>query len=395
MKVLTSLVTGLLLGRAASAGLSVTVDGEGYLRFVQDGRICYAKSADLVVTNGSIGLATGTKLAPAITTTTLTGAIVDLDGRITVGGRVLGRIVLAMFKSPQDESGATFFATERPTLGNPGEGTCGVIRVNGHVTVTKAEPTKISPTIKPTEKPAEKPVKASLSTDIPGKTVVTLPDKIALAEDTITLGAIATIKAPAAITDKLNGIVLGDTPMLPIERVIDRTRISAKIKLAGIDPDTISLIGPEKVKISRKGQEVTHQQFVDAAISGAKIKGYPGTLECSIPGPDVTVPLGELQLVCESVSGPNTDLNATVGIYVEGKRYNSRTVKLHSTFTTPQLKVGTIVTVRVRSRAVFVDSKGKVVKFDPATGQATVTITDTGAQLTGTVTAEGIVEVKA
>lgn len=393
MKLLTALVTGLLLGRAASAGLSVTVDGDGYLRFAQAGRICYAKSAELVVTNGSIGLSNGTKLAPAISATTLSGATIDLEGHITVNGRVLGRIVLAVFTSPQDESGATFYATERPSLGNPGEGTCGVIRVNGQVTVTRGEPTPIK--AQQAMKVPEKPIKASLSTDLPGKTIVTLPDKIALVEDTITLGAIATIKAPAAIAEKLNGIVLGDTPMLPIERVVDRTRIAAKIKLAGIDPETISLIGPEKVKVSRKGQDVTHQKFVEAAIAGAKIKGYPGTLECSIPGPDITVPIGDLQLVCESVSGPNTDLNATVGIYVDGKRYNSRIVKLHSTFTTPQLKVGTIVTVRVRSRAVFVDSKGKVVKFDPATGQATVTVNETGAQLTGTVTAEGIVEVKA
>lgn len=389
MRLMTALVTGLLLGRAASAGLQVTVDGEGYLRFAQDGRICYAKSADLVTTNGALGLSNGAKLMPAITVSGSASLAIDLEGNVTAGGRTLGRLVLAAFRSAQQDSGTTFVATERPVLGNPGEGTFGVIRVNGQVSVTKSLPTALKTA------PIEKPVKASLAADIPGKTVVTLADRTAVEGDTITLGSIATIKAPPAIAEKLQSINLGDTPMLPIERLIDRNRINAKIKLAGIDPDTISLIGPDKVKVTRKGQTVTNEQFVDAAVQGAKIKGYTGTLEPAAPGPDVTVPLGELQLVCESVSGSNVDMTATVGIYVDGKRYNSRSIKLHSTFSTPQLKAGTVVTVRVRSRAVFVDSKGKVVKFDPATGQATVTISDTGAQLTGTVTPEGIVEVKA
>jgi hypothetical protein len=51
--------------------------------------------------------------------------------------------------------------------------------------------------------------------------------------------------------------------------------------------------------------------------------------------------------------------------------------------------------VTVKRNSLTVQSKGKVVKFDQATGQATVQIIDTGALLTGKAMTDGSVEVQA
>ena len=112
-------------------------------------------------------------------------------------------------------------------------------------------------------------VRASLATDIAAKPKlpvdssliqVKILDQIEVESDTITLGEISTITAPKSILDKLARIELGDTPLLVVERILDRGRILARIKMAGIDPETVSLIGPDKVRVSRKGQRIGHAQ---------------------------------------------------------------------------------------------------------------------------------------
>jgi len=410
MKSLLLTLFGITLFQVALAGtVSIQVEGDGYLRFISDGKMVYAKSADLKTINGRLGSTTGAMLVPAIVIADTSNLSVDLEGNVKSSGKIVGRIVLALFESELAPFNTNGFATaaSRPTLGNPGEGANGVIRSNAKPqrTTVKVIPQGETAPEATSERIIVQPkVRASLATDIAAKPKLSVDssliqvkilDQIEVESDTITLGEISTITAPKSILDKLARIELGDTPLLVVERILDRGRILARIKMAGIDPETVSLIGPDKVRVSRKGQRIGHAQFVESAIRGAQVKGYNTKLESSTPGPEMKVPIGEVEFVCEAVNGSNTDLSATIGVYVDGKRFNSRTVKLKSTAPSVNLKVGTLVSVRVISGTVSVESKGKVVKVDPSTGIVTVAITETGAQLSGTLAADGSVEVKA
>lgn len=398
--ILLTLIGFACVATSGANPLTVTVEGNGYLRFMSEGKMQYAKSATLVVIDGRLCAKNGAKLVPTITVSGTSPLDVSLDGTVTMSKREVGRIVLALFAEELTGFSEEGFAASalRPNLGNPGEGENGVIRTVSSVNrvAVRTAPETPGTTVAPK-------VSASLATDIPSRSKtgtesntihIKMSDKVEIGADLITLGEIADISAPKHLLEKIRGIELGTTPMIPVERIVERTRIVARLRASGIDPDLVSLVGPEKIRVQRKGQLITQSQFVEVAIRGSQLKGY-GSLESQIPGPDLKVPVGELELVCESVSGSNTDLSVTIGVYVDGKRFNSRTVKLKSTVPAMSLKVGAIVSVRVKSGAVSVESKGKVVRVDPSTGTVTVTITDTGAQLTGTLAADGAVEVKA
>jgi len=409
-------VSSLALAGGPAPIVNVRVDGDGYLRFVRDGKMVYAKTAKLTVIDGRIAHVSGAMLVPAINLPEGLTFTVNLEGLVESGSTPYGQMVLALFPSALavvDKDGLSA-STLRPTLGNPGEGANGVIRlVTGTATVTKA--TSTNPTLKRETAPdvpeltgaqskvggtAPHPTtpvntKTSSQTGIGSGIRVTVPDRIEVDTESFSLGQIATISGTENDKEQIGRIELGDTPPLGVDRIVDRNRITYRLKAAGIDPDKISLIGPDKVHVTRKGQKVAHRQFVESAIAGAQAKGNSGTLEALTPGPEMTVPVGKLELVCESVTGTGQETNVLVGVYVEGKRFNSRSIKLKQTGMVGILKAGTIVSVRVISHAVSVEAKGKVVKVDQSTGQVTVQMVETGATLVGTLTANGTVEVKA
>lgn len=393
---------------AQGGGLDIRVDGEGYLRFVSEGKVVYAKSASLIINNGRLGVDSGAKLVPAIEATSLRNLTVDLEGNVKQGSMPVGRIVLALFDAELQakDAGGFYTSSSRPRLGDPGDGSNGVIRLAGSNNGTTTSPMKAGGPVKDHSSVKQDQVLtqtktlASLAMDTPkvadsGSIEITVPDSIEADGSSFTLGEIASIRAPLALSKKLNDIVIGDTPPLGIDRIIERTKIISKIKYAGIDTDAISLIGPDKVRVTRKGQKIVQQQFVEAAIRGAQVKGYSVGLESVAPGPDIVAPLGDLQLVCESITGSNGEITATIGIYVDGKRFNSRSIKLKTTGAASNLKAGAIVKVRVVSHNVRIESSAKVVKVDQSTGLVTVQVVDTGATLTGTMSPDGILEVQA
>lgn len=410
-RLLLTLVLAVLAQQvfAQSGTLDVRVDGDGYLRFTRDGRVVYAKTARLKVIDGRLADASGAKLAPAIEASSLQGVTIDLEGNVTKARQPMGRIVLALFTSELEGKDAIgfFVSTTRPILGDPGAGANGVIRTAGTIGAASTG-TDSSPIVE--QNTAARPPKTSVSTQpktlgslavdkpksLPKSGIeVTFTDRVEVDDTSFTLGQIATITASQDAATRLSSIPMGDTPPLGIERIIDRGKILVRIKTAGIDPNTVSLIGPDKIRVVRRGQTIKHQQFVEAAIRGAQMKGYSVGLESSTPGPDLSGPIGDLQLVCESLTGNDGELNATIGVYVDGRRFNSRSVKLKTTGAASSLKPGAIVKVRVISHNVRIESTAKVIKVDQTTGLVTVQIVDTGAQLTGKLLPDGTLEVQA
>lgn len=364
--------------------LQVRVDGPGYFRFFSKGKVFYAKSANLVVVDGKIGLASGETLAPGLQADQTSNLTIELDGEVSVAGQTVGRIVLASFESELDVSSGLASSAARPRLGSPGEGAFGVIRC-------------VSTSQKPVQAHAPKPVAKKTNLAAPpikerARTTIRLHDLSAIDKETITLGDVSEISAEPAVMKTLQSLELGQTPPLNVDRIVDRTRIMVRLKSVGIDLAHVDLLGPERAKVTRKGQKVGYDQFVQAGREGAKAKGYMD-LEPTNPGPDMNAPIGKLELVTESVNVSSEGLSVLIGTYVDGKRFNSRTIKFRSTAV--NLRLGTVVTVTVKRNSLTVQSKGKVVKFDQATGQATVQIIDTGALLTGKAMTDGSVEVQA
>lgn len=372
-------------GAGAQSNLPVRVDGSGYLRFIQNGKMVYAKSAELTIVQGRLGIASGAKLVPAIEAATIQEISIDLNGQVKCTSGVIGSIVLAIFDAelPNPGDAKLIETASRPILAEPGDGETGVIR------------TTSSKSFVPPKRVVAN--KGSLAVDIkrPEKSeglVINIPESAEVDLDTFRLGDIAQITGKSEDVQKASQLDLGTTPPINIPRVIEQSKILYRLKSAGIDVSTVRIDGAAKTRVMRKGQTITHEQFVEAATRGAQMKGY-SNLSSDAPGVNFVVLAGELQLVCESVTSTENGINVTVGAYVDGKRFNSRTVKLRST--NISLRPGTVISVRVKSNAVMVELKAKVIKSDTTTGQVTVQTLDTGAQLIGVVKSDGTVEVKA
>src|ERR1017187_6126023 len=130
---MTSIIPLVLSVFTALTPIKVHVDGPGYLRFIRDGRVVYAKAATFVSIDGNLG-SEGAKVLPEIQVPVGTQTFkVDLQGNVDVGSAHLGRLVLAIFPAGSTSSTTDDFFTfsERPTLTNPGEEAAGVIRVDG------------------------------------------------------------------------------------------------------------------------------------------------------------------------------------------------------------------------------------------------------------------------
>ena len=130
---MTSIIALALSVFTALTPVKVHVDGPGYLRFIRDGRVVYAKAATFLSIDGNLG-SEGAKVLPEVPIPVGTQTFkVDLQGNVDVGSAHLGRLVLAIFPAGSTSSTTDDFFTfsERPTLTNPGEDAAGVIRVDG------------------------------------------------------------------------------------------------------------------------------------------------------------------------------------------------------------------------------------------------------------------------
>jgi len=385
---LLALLPTLLL---APAAVDVRVDGEGYLRFVREGRVVYAKAATLHVQNGKVCHTNGPAVIPTLAAPNGASLEVDLEGYVrAAGGGLLGRLVLALFPTGTTlaESGGFATCAERPHVGNPGEDTNGVIRSGGKPVEAVRAPVPSGP------KPATADPRPS--TGITKGAVVTVRPATQVAGESILLGEVATIEGEGALAAQLSSVVLGDTPPLGIARILDRDRIVTRIRAAKIETADLLILVPERAEARRKAATVTHDQFVKAAtafvlekLGAATPVRSPDTL------PDMDVPEGTLELRAQSMSQNGANLSVVVSVQVDGKPLRSRTVRLLTDLAEAGVRQGATVKVLLRSGGAVIETTGTARKTGLVGQSVEVDIKlDQRTTHTGIVTAPGIVEVK-
>jgi hypothetical protein len=355
---------------APSLTLPVKVDGEGYLRFVRDGRIVYASSTTLTVEGGVLG-AKGLPLTPAIRIPANAIKLeVDLAGNIVaVAGAskaTCGRLVLAAFAAKPIDDKGFLISTQRATLGSPGEGTFGVIRsANG---ATAAAPAQF------TTGPVR--VAVNLLTETDG--------------DKVTIGDIATISGDTPTRQAVSVISFGNTPSVGMDMPITQTRVQALIKRAGLQADVQV---PHGAVIRRKIQLIPHADFVLAATKAAQEKlGIGVEMTCTDAFTEFKAPPGAVELKAKDVMSSGTRFTVIVAVLVDGKHVNSRTVNLQADAST-QIKPNAAIKILMKSSGVTVEVGGKA-RTGGMVGQTVTVVTDTGSVLTGIVTSASTVEVK-
>lgn len=379
----SALLIGLIL--AAPSPLKVKVDGDGYLRFVRDGRIVYAKETQLQVARGVLVGTQGVALLPQISVpSNVADLSVSLDGFISgkSGAKVidLGRLVIALFKpgtalSPKE---GYLIATDRANLTNPGEGLAGVIRSEFGGA------------------PSEQPTTPAASTKPhTGKPEIKIRALSEVAGPTVTLGEVAEISASEEDRTKLEAIVLGDAPVAGIPRPLVQSRLLFLIQQAGFKSKDIEISIPLEAKIALKIQKVTATQFISAAKDAvAQQLGVNLPLTCSQSISDFNAPVGELKLEAGQATKNQAGFTVLVSILVDGRRLNSRLVALNlDSASIVAIKSGDPVRIHLKSAGASIEVTGKA-RTSGFLGQQITVVSSTGSVHLATVVSAGEVEVK-
>lgn len=346
--------------------LPVRVDGEGYLRFVREGRIVYASSATLAVNQGAL-CAKDLPVTPTIRIPANAVRLeVDLSGNVyAVAGAkktACGRFVLAKLETTPTSDRGFLVSACRAVIGNPGEGTFGVIRSSLEGSAAPSGSTKVA-------------VRAV--SEVEG--------------DQVVLGDIADINADEASSQALKVLPIGPAPAIGVDTPILASRIQGLLKRAGFEAE---IEVPQGAVVRRKAQLIKSDDFVSVAIRAAQQKlgaELPLTASESTQG-DFRAPLGQVELKAESTTSSGTTMSVTVGVYVEGRRVNSRTVSL-KVDASAQVKAGATVKIVMKSAGVTVEVGGRA-RTGGMVGQKVTVLTDTGSVLTGVVIGADRIEVK-
>ncbi len=385
---MVSVLCGLLLSPATTV---YRIEGDAYFRFVREGRAVFARSIGLRSEGGRLVSACGLPLVPSVSAQP--GFTLDADGTVRSAGSVTGRVMVATFaSSPSGPDPSGFFrSAARAQMVEPG----GTVRIVAATTAPKpVQPStdQVAPSEpKETAPPQPMPDPEFLRS---GGVEVSFQDEPKVTGDSLTLGQIATVFARAELAPTLTGLDLGPTPAFGVARTIDRTFVLGRLRLAGVEVRSVRFLGPLRTTVRRAGQDVPHSEFVEAAVAYLA-KGGSAQWESPTPGPTMTVPAGELRLTAETSSTNGLEASVTVGVYVDGKRFNGRTLRLRSTAPVASFRVGSVVPVRVKSGSVTVQTRGRVVQIDQRGGTVTVQLVESTTRVVGTGTPDGAVEVRA
>lgn len=386
---IATVLGSLLLG---SPTVKVRVDGEGYLRFARGGEVVYAKSAELTLSGGELASSAGPKVLPKIVVSGDASEIrVSLDGRVTcttgAGTVEVGQLVLAVFGDDLRpvESDGFFKVFGKPQLGDPGEGLFGVVRTGDEVK------TAVETTSAPVKTSGHVADRAFLSR---GGAEVVLRDVVTVKGGSYTMADIGEIYADEQVEKRLGQIVLGTTPPIGIDRRLDVPSIQIRLRQLGVDVESVRLVGAASVKVRAEAQTIQQAELEAAAVKTGEAQYGPMKVDARSPVAPMVVPMGQVSLVSESVSRSGASVSVVVAVQVDGKRINSRTVRLVSDSVPTNVRIGEQVPVIVVSNDVKVETSGRVKKIDQATGLVTVEV-PTGKTVSGYMNKAGQVEVKA
>lgn len=368
---------------AGPLSLDVKVDGAGYMRFVSEGRVVYANSAQLTVVRGSLGHKSGALLLPTIKIPSNAPSLsVDLEGRVFAGSSNVGRLVLALFGEgdPLKPSGSFLVAANRPKLSNPGEGLAGVIRMAGYAPIPQTEPAK---TIKPVNKITRS-----------GNAVIVVSGESEASGERFLLGEIAQISASPELTETLKAIEIGDTPAIGVSRGLDVRQIAARLKAEGFEVDDLSIEIAPGSKVHRKAQIIPAADFERVAVEAARqALGDAVPLIAQVSTQEFKAPMGKLELVAESCVTNSSGASVLIAVKIDGRRYNARQIQVKPDAQAPGVRFGSPVTILMVSGGATVEVSGQA-KGNAFIGQMVTVKTSTGVEFTGTVVSPDRVEVK-
>jgi len=385
-----TLIMGVLQARAQT----IRVDGEGYLRLVLNGQVVYSRSVKVARINGRLGAEGGAVFLPAIECPSAPSSLkIDLNGTVWCSGQAIGKLVLAQFKTSLPVADGTYLVSStRPDLTDPGEGTAGVIRF-GNPGQPSPKPVSTQSQPKPATQPKFK-IQPTGAAPTPTGLIIKVRAASQVSTDRFTLGQIADITGDPLLVKVAQDVIVGDTPPIGIDRLLDVARLKGQARQAGFDPTKLNLEVPAGAKVYRECQTIPGETLIQTAIDAANaILGPNGTLRSSGPTMPLRVTKGTLELVCNSVNDMQGQVRCVVDIYVDGRKINAATVLLTRENARQKLMIGSTVTVRCLVGAMVVETTGKVTRVGAkATDPVEVKTTD-GATLTGLVNSRGEVEV--
>ncbi len=368
------LTTLLAFVTLAAPTVNVRVDGEGYLRFTQEGRVVYARLATLTEKGGKLAHAEGPLVTPQISVSGGGPIRIDLDGTVRQGTKRLGRLVLAGFAKDAvlTPRGSFLASGVRPKLGNPGEDTFGVLR-----TGAPSEPPKAAPPVQESAAPIG--VKVASLTEIE--------------TETLQLGQIAAIEGDGEAAQRLRELDLGEAPPIGLDKPIHRFLLLARLREAGFEPARIALEIPEGARVKRRGQVISGEHLVAfAAEAAGRELGIVGDLKADREQKDLEVAGGDLELVVERCYRSGTRIQVVVAIHVTGRRVASRTIGLIAD-RQAGVKAGESVRLFLISGGATLEVPG-VARTAGWVGQTVRVESNTGSVHQGVVTAPGAVEVR-
>lgn len=354
----------------AAQPMPVSVDGDGFFRLVDQGRIVYARQIALESKGGWLADAKGALLFPRVSAPV--GFSIDPQGWISDSQGHKSRIALALFTAGSEPApaGPYLVSEARPKLAFPGDGLAGSLSLTG--------------TTKPAPKPAAQ-AEAKLS--------VTVRDSSQVQADIYTLGDISSTTDP-----KLASLELGRCPVPGASATVTKALILSRLRAAGFKPEDIELQMPTRCVVTRQAQTIPQQQFVDCVMAYANAKlGGQFEMRCSDPSFEASAKPGQIELRVERFDSGTDRASATVAIYVDGTRQNSRT--MHFTLSGPggeplvRVAAGTAVKLRLWSGGACVEVPARM-QASCLVGQTARVTTDLRTTHTGILTDPNTVEVK-
>ncbi len=384
---MNSLILSLVLAAGPSA--SVRVEGEGWMRFARDGRMVFAREANLMVSQGRLAAAPNVFVMPSILISGTPSQIrVSKDGTVFIsnGGNEskVGTLTLAIFgpTSSLQPVGEFWVSPERPQVVAPEANGAGFFTMPKQASSGIAAPVRSTP--RPITDP--RPVTQSL------KVQIQIRQESMVEHSSFTLGDVADIVSLGPDSDRARSIVLGDTPPVGIKRRVERERVLLRLRMAGIDPSALSIVIPPDASVQRPSQVVPHSNFVEAAQQALiGTVGADAEITDLNPMPPMTLGVGEVALVCKAPTISGSRASVVVEVRIGDQKVNSRTVQLGVSGRVPLPKVGSMITLRARVNGVRVQQTVKVVR---TSGLNTVEVeTAEGARISGRLVETGVIEV--
>lgn len=370
---------------------TLSVEGAGYLRFLREGRVVYARSAAIMVVQGRLAHRSGARLMPEIMVGEGATWEITADGTIRVGGRNAGRIVLALFAGAEPTIGPDGLgtATDRAALAAPGTQDAGTLKWIRPAAPAPAPAASPAPSQQSLPTPS-KVVASEIAA--PSRTRLEVRAEIEINAEQIKIGDLVT-NAPAAWAD----LVVDPAPPLGMTRKIDRIRIESRLRRTGVDPRTaIEWAGSTEISIRRASQTISAEQIEQFALQTLNDR-FATTLRFNslqnTPQP-MTVPPGTVDMIPGEARASGNTMSLPIEIRVNGVRHNSRTLNFRTESLIKLPTVGSTVSVFSKIGGIRIENTGRVVRVEPGTLRVEVILNGSDERVAGILVRENTIEVK-